>query len=141
MPFWFNKLPANGRDLSWEAVRRLDEVVVMGYRTDYSELLEITRPMLAAGEKLGKPVMLGIELMPVADELRDVLTRVPAYSPGALPLGGVYWKKMRSYTVPGSRLSFALNHNEVPVMLKKIPPFSSFKGWVLHSVEGLEQLP
>lgn len=141
VPFWFNQLPVNGRDLSWETVRRLDEVVVMGYRTDYSELLEITRTLLAAGEKLGKPVMLGVELMPVPDEHHDVLTMVPANSPGALLLGGVYWKKIRSYNVPGSRLSFALLRKELPILLKKIPPFSSFKGWVLHSVEGLEQLP
>lgn len=141
LPFWFNQLPVNGRDLAWEALRRLDEAAVMGYRTSYSELLEITRSLLAVGEKLGKPVLLGLELMPVPDETHQVLKRVPAGSPGAVTLAGESWGQVRSYLVSGTRLSFDLNRGALPDMLNEKPPFSSFKGWVLHSVEGLDMYP
>lgn len=141
LPFWFNQIPINGRNLSWEAVRRVDEVAVMGYRTDYVELLELTRHVLAAGEKLGKPILLGIELTPLPDETHDILKRVSRNDPHAITLAGAQWHTVSSYTVPGSRLSFASQKLSLSNMLKKKPPFISFSGWVLHSAETLETPP
>lgn len=141
LPFWFNQLPVNGRDLSWEAIRRVDEVAVMGYRTDYRELLEITRHVLAAGEKLGKPVLLGVELTPIPDETRVVLKRTTRNNPRYIALAGAQWERVNSYTVPGSRLSFASQKPALSNMLKQRPPFSSFSGWVFHSTEALETPP
>lgn len=141
IPFWFDQVATPGRDLAQEVLQRVDEVVVMAYRRDYEQVLQISTPILAAGEWTGKPVWLGVELTPLADEEHQVLVPVASTEPGVIELGGRRWRVARSYQVKGASLSLAGAPALLPGLLRQQPPFSSFQGWVVHSLEVLESTP
>jgi len=141
IPFWFAQVATAGRDLAQEVLQRVDEVVIMAYRREYEQVVQISTPILAAGEWAGKPVWLGIELTPLADEEHVVLLPAAESEHSDLELAGRRWRIVNSYQVKGNTLSLAGAQELLPALLKQRPPFSSFQGWVLHSLEVLESAP
>lgn len=138
IPFWFAQVTTPGRDLAQEVLLRVDEVVVMAYRRDYDQVVQISTPILAAGEWAGKPVWLGIELTSLADEEHLVLRPTAVGEQSDVELAGRRWRVASSYQVKGDMLSFAGAPELLPARLKQRPAFRSFQGWVLHSLEVLE---
>ena len=137
VPFWFDTVYAEGKSLLQCIFERTDEVVVMSYRTDPRAVLEISRSALSLGEQLGKPVRLGVELGPIPDEQHQEFDRCQASSTGAVRLGSAWWCSGGEYLVPGSRISFRSKMEELPSFMQTGIPFSSFRGWVLHSYEEM----
>ncbi|MDY0383240.1 MAG: hypothetical protein RBQ93_00735 [Trichlorobacter sp.] len=139
IPFWFAQVATAGRDLAQEVLQRVDEVVVMAYRRDYDEVVQISTPILAAAEWVDKPVWLGIELTPLADEEHLVLRAAAEGEKSDLELAGRRWRVINSYQVKGDTLSLAGAPELLSALLRQRPPFTSFNGWVLHSLEVLER--
>jgi len=106
LPFWYDSLTVENRSLSWHLLRACDEAVVMSYRTDREEQLRLAREELLTGEKLGKPVRIGIETVRLPDELHIVYRRCPPSSADAIPGGGDFWCRRSEFEVKGNRLSF-----------------------------------
>lgn len=139
IPFWFDQLPAGDRSLAQRTVAEADEVVVMAYRTTLDAIVMSAVTTLAWGERLGKPILLGIELSRLPDEEHRVLEKSPQGGTGTVLLGGNRWRERQSYRVNGGNLSFAGKQHELGAILKHPPPFSSFAGWVLHNYEALDR--
>ncbi|HBG04633.1 MAG: hypothetical protein A2075_06980 [Geobacteraceae bacterium GWC2_58_44] len=140
VPFWFAHLRCEESDFIGRLFGSADEIVVMSYRTNAEEIGEITGDFLAYGESSGKPVLLGLELSPLPDEMHQVLHKGSAAGASAIVLGGLSWRAGALYQVPGSRLSFAGQYQKLPAVLAQTPPFASFQGWVLHSYEALRDI-
>jgi hypothetical protein len=135
VPFWFDSIQVRGTTLLQKVIEVADELVVMSYRTNNAELLAVSMTELGLGEKLGKPVYLGIELGRIPDERHVELETVSGA--GDIQLAGMWWKKKGEYTVSGDRISFKNRRNELPEYMAAPIPFRSFGGWVLHSYEEL----
>lgn len=138
IPFWFAQVATPGRDLAQEVLQRVDEVVVMAYRREYEQVLQISTPILAAGEWAGKPVWLGVELTALPDEDHLVLLPAAVGDRSDLELAGRHWRSAHQYQVKGATLSFAGAPELLPGLLQQRPPFGSFQGWVVHSLDLLE---
>jgi hypothetical protein len=141
IPFWFSQVSTTGMDLAQEVIKRADEVVVMAYRRDYSDVLDISTHVLSAGEHAGKPVLLGIEMTPIPDEEHLVLIRTKETDSKSVRLAGLIWKIDRTYKVEGSKLSLAGRLDLLQGMLLQTPPFRSFRGWVIHSLDVMDAAP
>lgn len=137
VPFWFDTVTADGSSLLQRIFENAEEVVVMSYRTDPGQLLEISRSALSLGEQLGIPVRLGVELGPIPDEQHQVFNRCSEGGEGAFKIGSSWWCPGGDYLVPGTRISFNQRMAQLPVFLKTAVPFTSFRGWVLHSYEEM----
>lgn len=135
VPFWFDSIHFRGTTLLQKVVEIADELVVMSYRTNSAELLDVSMAELGLGEKFGKPVRLGIELGRIPNERHIELE--PASDGGDIHLAGMWWKKKRDYTVSGDRISFKNSTKALPAYMATPIPFRSFGGWVLHSYEEL----
>ncbi|TWJ32970.1 hypothetical protein [Geobacter argillaceus] len=139
IPLWFDQVPAGDRSLAQRTVAEADEVVVMAYRTTLDAIVNSAVTTLAWGERLGKPVLLGIELSRLPDEEHRVLEKSHQGGTGTVLLGGTRWRERQSYRVYGGNLSFAGKQHELGAILEHPPPFSSFAGWVLHDYEALDR--
>lgn len=139
IPFWFDQVPAGNRSLAQSTVAEADEVVAMAYRTTTDAIVSCAATTLAWGERLNKPVMLGIELSRLPDEEHVVLGRASRSESGSYLLAGARWRERQRYRVSGGTLSFAGKQQELGALLDYLPPFSSFGGWVLHSYESLDR--
>ena len=137
VPFWFDSIQVRGATLLQKVIEVADELVVMSYRTNSTELMAVSKSELGLGVKLGKPVRLGIELGRIPDERHVEL--VAFSGPSDIRLAGKWWKKKGDYTVSGDRISFKNRRNELPAYMAAHIPFRSFGGWVLHSYEELGQ--
>lgn len=135
IPFWYDTLLINGRTLAWQLIKRSDEVVIMSYRTTAAEVETIARDELFYGERLAKPVLLGIETGRIPDELHVTFRRCTKDIPKAVMAGGSAWCRGNEYIVPGSRISFMGNESALNEMLARTLSYRSFSGWVIHSYE------
>lgn len=136
IPFWYDSLLLDGRSLAWHLISRSSEVVIMSYRTDMAEVETIARDELAYGERLGKPILLGIETVRIPNELHIVYHRCPQDTPESVVAGEMAWCRRSDYTVPGSRLSFYGKNEAFRERLTRTVPSSAFAGWVIHSYES-----
>lgn len=145
LPFWFDTLLIDGRPLSFHVMDLADEVVIMSYRTDYDEILESASDELCYGSSVGKPVYLGLEINRLPDEEHFVVERSAAEKyirqneSGRVSVPGPHdgLPVVRRYTVKADKLSFFSRRDALPLIMYRVPPFKSFRGYVIHSYEGL----
>ncbi len=142
IPYWFDGVRIAGKPLLPEVLRLVDEAVVMSYRSDPAAVLRISADTLRWGEVLNKPIALGVELRPVEKE-RHILYRVgpagPCITRRFFHLKCRELTELRRYTVPGSRVSFAGRPAALKRLLRQIPPYRSFDGFVLHDYSMLQR--
>ena len=140
VPFWFDQVPWKGQSLLTFVQRQADAVVIMAYRSRYPKVLALARPGLCEGQRLGKPVYLGIETAPLPDQDHFFLTRndfrrelqsgrgqldLARRITGADPL--VY-----HYEVRGADLTFHAHPDRLRRLLGRSPAYTSFAGWILE---------
>lgn len=135
IPFWYDTVPFEGSTLAWHLMRKSDEAVIMSYRTDAAEIEAIARDELLYGERLGKPVLLGLETGRIPDEHHAVFSRCSPDSPRAVTAAEAAWCRGTDYAVPGGRISFAGKDSAFRGILASALPYRSFAGWVIHSYE------
>jgi len=77
MPFWLTTVAVRGRPLAFAVMDRVDEVVVMSYRTDLDEVKSLSDDTLRYGDLIGIPVWLAVETITLPVEQRVTLKREP----------------------------------------------------------------
>lgn len=77
MPFWLTTVAVRGRPLAFAVMDRVDEVVVMSYRTDLGEVKSLSDDTLRYGDLIGIPVWLAVETITLPVEQRVTLKREP----------------------------------------------------------------
>jgi hypothetical protein len=145
LPFWFDKLVIDKKPLSFQVTDIADEVVIMSYRTNYQELLDVASAELCYASSVGKPVFLGLELTKLPDEYHFIVDKtkvtglsIPAQTKNMSlkdPLGDL--PVLRRYAVRSEKITFFQNKDRLPAFMAVAPPFRSFSGYVIHSYEGL----
>jgi hypothetical protein len=145
LPFWFDKLVVDEKPLSFQIIDIADEVVIMSYRTNYQELLDIASSELCYASTVGKPIFLGLELNKLPDEEHFIMDKakvlgfsIPTQDkriflkdrPDDLPV-------LRRYQVRSEKITFFQKKDRLPALMATSPPFRSFSGYVIHSYEGL----
>ena len=140
---------------------RVDEVAVMSYRTDVSELQKIAEDSLRYGDLAGVPVWLAIETRPLPVERHVVLKRTPrrdladAYLDrparhvtfGIPPAGSDssdWFRVHHRVRVSSGRLTFA-GQSQTAVLkvwdeFLKAMPNASLAGVMIHDLEGFQAL-
>ena len=146
IPFWFDEIYLNNTPLAFYVIDIADEVVIMSYRTNLDEIIEITESELCYASSLNKPVYLALEVNKLPDEehflvkkeevLRNLIKINSWVYLVKLPHEGL--KFFKSYKVLSKRLSFFDNPNELKNILRTKLPYKSFAGWIVHSLEGLK---
>ena len=164
MPFWFTAVAVRGRPLAFAVMDRVDEVVVMSYRTNLDEVKAISEDTLRYGDLLELPVWLAIEttILPVErrvtlkreprSQLADVLldrTRrrlliAPFSSSPAESDPHEGFRIQHQITIRPERITFAGRprtdvERAVKTLLDTVP-HRSFSGVVIHDFDGLRTL-
>lgn len=75
MPFWFSSQKVQEQSVAFALMDRVDEVTIMSYRTDSSELPPLTEDILRYGDLINRPVWLALETRPLPLEHHVVLHR------------------------------------------------------------------
>ncbi|MGD1076307.1 MAG: hypothetical protein ABR903_09585 [Thermodesulfovibrionales bacterium] len=145
LPFWFDKLTIDKKPLSFQITDIADEVVIMSYRTNYQELLDVVSVELCYASSVGKPVYLGLEVNRLPDEDHFIVDKTKVAG-SSIPTQG---KRMsftdpydnlpvlRRYAVRSEKITFFKHKDRLPAFMAGTPPFRSFSGYVIHSYEGL----
>jgi len=147
LPFWFDTLNSGEKPLSHKVIDIADEVVIMSYRTDYDAIAESAYSELCYASSVGKQLFLGIEITRLPNEehfvikktvLRDFLSDdgtmlvLKKDIRDTVPL-------TRRYEVKAEKLTFHKKRGQWKGVIQRVPPFRSFKGYIIHSYEGLDE--
>ncbi|MBG9792223.1 hypothetical protein ABD76_06790 [Paenibacillus dendritiformis] len=64
VPFWLDKIPAPGEDVSMSVwvQERFDAITIMAYRNHVNAIYDVAAADLSIGERLNRPVLVGVEL-------------------------------------------------------------------------------
>ncbi len=122
VPFWYEKVPFGSRSLIELIFEEADEVVVMAYRKSLSEALKLSGEEIALGKRLGRPVLVGLEINPQKDEKHYVYR-----------VGERFLEPVGTYEVKGERLTFP---KEKVGELRNLV-CDGVMGFVIHSFEAL----
>ncbi|MBH0189038.1 MAG: hypothetical protein HP493_09395 [Nitrospira sp.] len=164
MPFWLTTVAVRGRPLAFSVMDRADEVVVMSYRTDLEEVKSFSDDTLRYGDRIGIPVWLAVETIPLpveqrvtlkresrlhlADAVLDRLHRRLIFSPFPSPLSNDVpregFRVHHRITVRPERITFAGRprsdvEKAVQTLLNTVA-HRSFAGIVIHDFDGLRAL-
>ena len=155
MPFWWGQDRHGGNQLLNSLADSIDEVTVMDYHTNPTDIKDFAQPFLRWGTKYEKSVSIALENMPIVDEERRVYLQMEQGELWYLRLGsynvlmlldkpvpnpnGQALKFSKSFNFNGSSISF----NSTPDLLKRLLPdleiefmqWKSFSGISLHGLE------
>lgn len=145
LPFWFDTLLSEGKPLSFWVIDLADEVAIMSYRTEYSEIIDSASDELCYAANTGKPIFLGIEITRLPDEQHFVIdkkeiARFLVISQGKMVLPqdpAAVIPITSKYEVKASKITLYENKDKLPGILNKVPPYASFSGYIIHSFEEL----
>lgn len=162
MPFWFTSQLVKGRPVAFAVMDQVDEVAIMSYRTDVTEVREIAEDTLRYGDLAGVPVWLAIETRPLPFEQHVLLKResrralADAYLDRArqrLVLESPpsedkleWFRVSQRSTIRPERLTFASQNRKavqaaVAAITSTPPHHPSLAGVVIHDLNGLRSLP
>ena len=161
MPFWLTSQTVHNRAVAFAAMDLADEVAIMSYRTDLSELRDLVEDQLRYADLIGLPVWLALETQPLPMEEHVRLEHVTrldlatAYLDRngkrlvfAPPPGGDErdWFRIAQRTaVRPERLTFSgRSRREVDAIihgLDRTLPNRSFSGVLIHDYPGFIALP
>jgi len=145
VPFWFDKLAAEDRPLTFHVIDIADETVIMSYRTDYEEMLDSAFNELCYASAVNKPLFLGLEITRLPDERHLIVAKddiISSYNPEDKKIfisnsKLVELPVFKRYDVKADRISFFSKIDMLQTILSKTPSFKSFSGYIIHSLEGL----
>jgi hypothetical protein len=164
IPFWLTTVAVRGRPLAFAVMDRVDEVVVMSYRTDLDEVKSLSDDTLRYGDLIGIPVWLAVETITLPVEQRVTLKREPClhladavldrlhrrlmFPPFSSPLSKddhrEGFRVHHRMTVRPERITFAGRprsdvEKAVRTLLNTVA-HRSFAGIVIHDFDGLRAL-
>lgn len=143
MPFWFDSTYVDNKSISSYVVDLTDETVLMSYRSNPDKVIDISEDILAYAEYKGKKVRIGMEMKKIADEKHSLYRRdtiSPCITNGTFQKDCTLLDFIRSYEVKGSSISFYKQYNNAKELIKKVVPYKSFNGFVIHGYKSLNKL-
>jgi len=145
IPFWFDHLYINGKNLGFSVIDTADEVVLMSYRSSLDKVVQISRTLLEYASLARKEMRLGIELMKIDDEQHTVYRIIQrdavCLTSEQLSDSCLILKKIRHYTVRGDSISFYGQTGKLQHITEYPVSAPSFKGFVFHHFDLLSTLP
>ena len=145
VPFWFDQKTVNGSNLLTTLLAKVDELVLMSYRTTADAIEKISSSSLCLAQRSTAKIYLAVELAPVADEHHFISSaeQIEPYLIGdsplaalrATPLTGLPY--LQKYTVAGSNLSFFPQQEKALAMMRTDFPFSNFNGWFINGLDAI----
>ena len=119
----------------------------MSYRTHYDAIVEAAYSELCYASSVGKPLFLGIEITRLPDEQHFVIKKAVLREFLSDDGRTLVLKKdihdivpkTRQYEVKAEKLTFHKKRAQWEGLLQRVPPFRSFKGYIIHSYEGLDE--
>ena len=147
LPFWFDTLSSGEKPLSHKVIDIADEVVIMSYRTDYDAIVDSAYSELCYASSVGKPLFLGIEITRLPNEQHFVINKTVLREFLADDGTILVLKRdirdivpmTRRYEVKAEKVTFHKKRGQWKGVLQRVPPFRSFKGYIIHSYEGLDE--
>ncbi len=136
IPFWFDNIYINNKNLAFNIVDIADEVAIMSYRSSIKDAIKLSKNILNYANYAKKDILIGLECMKIDNEEHRI------YKVKKVIKNCLIEDKMlkeckeldlvRKFTLKGNRLSF---YNQLE-KLKKLPYIKvdeeSFKGFILH---------
>ena len=142
IPFWFDNLRYAGKSFLPQVLQRVDEIVLMSYRSDPDEVFSISADTLRWGEVLGKTISIGAELKPVETE-KHFRYRVgpsgPCLTQRFFHLKCHSLDFVSEYTVTGESISYFYRPQRLKKLLGYRSLYRSFGGFVLHDESMLDR--
>jgi len=139
-PFWYDTLIYQQRPLAYTLIDRVDEMVLMSYRSDPKRVLRISADELTYASYRHKTIRIGIELMPIADERHELfaLTKSgPCIVKERLEPRCLNLEAQQEYVIKGSTLSFYDQSKALRELLTTPITYPAFQGFVFHHMRGL----
>jgi len=141
IPFWFDSVFVDNKNLGFYVCDTADEIVLMSYRSDLEQVLSISRLLLSYAGYAGKDVRIGIELMKIEDERHQIYevvdTKIDCLTSEAFSSKCVALKQLKDYVIRGDSISFHGQTDKLKSLYEKGVPYPAFKGYVLHHLEIL----
>jgi hypothetical protein len=161
MPFWLTSQTAHDRAVAFSAMDLADEVAIMSYRTELSELRDLADDQLRYADLIGLPVWLAVETraLPMEEHVklqrvarRDLATAFLDRAGGRLVFappsdgdGRDWFRIVQRTTVRPERLTFfGQPRRQVVTMIGGLDhtiPNPSLSGVLIHDYPGFTALP
>lgn len=145
IPFWFDTIFIDKKNLGFYVCDVADEIVLMSYRSDLDKVIAISRLLLSYAGYVKKDIRIGIELMKIEDEQHEVFevtdTNMTCLTPEGFFSECATLKKLNEYTLKGSSISFYQQIHKLKALYEGDIPYTSFKGYVLHYLDILPEVP
>jgi hypothetical protein len=111
------------------------------------QIVESAYSELCYASSVGKPLFLGIEITTLPNEQHFVINKTVLREFLADDGTMLVLKKdirdivpmVRRYEVKAEKLTFHKKRGQWEGVLQRVPPFRSFKGYIIHSYEGLDE--
>ena len=124
IPFWFDNIFIENKNLAFSVIDIADETAVMSYRSNIYKVINLSLNILKYASFANKDIKIGLECMSIKDEKHTIFS--------IENIDKKYIKKLREFTIKGKSISF---YNQM-YKLKELPYIDtkeiSFKGFILH---------
>lgn len=145
IPFWFDNLYIDNKNLGFMLTDIADEITLMSYRSDLNKAVNLSKTLLRYASLTHKNVRIGVELMKIEDEKHTLYKIVDIHSlclsQNTIKQNCYGIQKLRDYTVKGSDISFYAQTQKLQNIRNHLVPYPSFQGFVFHHFDLLETLP
>ncbi len=143
VPFWFEDIRLDHKDLLSLVMRDTDNVTVMAYRTHYKAIIALANNSLCEGDALHRNVYIGLETSPIPDRTDFVLSIRQARRYIHYYRGRPYMDRritgakslIAHHVVLGSYISFYPHIATAIHMTKRYPRYTRFSGWILDGLD------
>ncbi len=142
IPFWLDSIIFNKELLLPKVLKRVDELVLMSYRSSAKEFLKISIDTLRWGEIYKKPVSMGIEMTPIADEDHTIYrigSKTPCLIKQSFYSECQTLQYINRYSIKGSTITLFGQPKMLRHLLNISIPFRSFDGFVFHDYSMLKK--
>jgi len=146
IPFWFDSLYYNGKNVGFLVSEIADEIVLMSYRSDLALVHKISKTLLAYAQLSNTKIGIGLELMRIKDEIHTIYESTnktfPCKQNDTFSKECILLKEVSKYTLRGSTISFYKQLHKLHNLDKNSSiDTSTFMGYVLHHYDELDKLP
>ena len=146
IPFWFDSLYYNNKNVGFLVSDIADEIVLMSYRSDLNLVHKISKTLLYYAELSNTMIRIGLELMPIEDEghtIYEVTNKIlPCKQDNTFSKECTLLTEINHYILKGSTISFYKQLHKLKDLDKNTSiNTSTFMGYVLHHYGELNKLP
>jgi len=145
IPFWFDQLYLNNKNVGFSIIKLVDEIAIMSYRSNLHTAISLSQNSLNYAAYLEKDIYIGVELMKIEDEqytnYEVVKKNISCLTHLTLSSECLLLKKINEYTLFGTQISFYNQTEKLKDIQNYQVDYDAFKGFILHHYDILNTLP